>query len=62
MSNRTEATLGTVPARDSAYVPRAPTTFENTLEIWLPMVSRMTITTIETKTKIKAYSTIPCPT
>src|SRR6266480_7941177 len=43
------------------HAPRAATTFENTLLIWLPMVKRITMTTIETRTRIKAYSTMPCP-
>src|SRR5713226_9309137 len=43
------------------FQPSAATTFENTLTIWFPMVNRITMTTIETRTRIKAYSTIPCP-
>jgi len=43
------------------HAPRAATTFENTFAIWLPMVKRITMTTIETSTRIKEYSTIPWP-
>jgi len=41
--------------------PNAATTFEKTFWIWLPMVRRMTMTTIETSTRIRAYSTMPWP-
>ena len=44
---------------DRGHAPSAATTFEKTLLIWLPMVKRITMTTIETRTKIKAYSTMP---
>src|SRR5947209_1519824 len=43
------------------HAPSAATTLENTFRIWLPMVRRMTMTTIETRTRISAYSTIPWP-
>src|SRR2546425_10410231 len=41
--------------------PSAATTFEKTFWIWLPMVKRITMTTIETRTRIRAYSTMPWP-
>jgi hypothetical protein len=45
---------------DDSY-PSAATTFEKTFAIWFPIVKRTTMTTIETSTRIKAYSTIPWP-
>ena len=50
-----------ISRHSNTYAFRAATTFEKTLEICPPIVSRITITTIDTKTRIKAYSTIPCP-
>src|SRR5207244_6539381 len=41
--------------------PSAATTFEKTFWIWLPMVKRITMTTIETRTRIRAYSPMPWP-
>src|SRR6267378_2734645 len=55
------AGLPTRPAITPEAYPRAATTLENTFWIWFPMVKRITITTIETRTRIKAYSTIPWP-
>lgn len=44
---------------EKRFQPRAATMFEKTFAIWLPMVRRTTITTIDTRTRIRAYSTIP---
>src|SRR5260370_36103770 len=46
-------------ATKKRFQPRAATTFEKTFAIWLPMVRRTTITTIDTSTRMRAYSTIP---
>src|SRR5581483_8613794 len=54
---------GRPPPRTFAdsYAPSADTTLEKTFWIWLPIVRRMTMTTIDTRTRIKAYSTMPWP-
>src|SRR2546427_10138849 len=49
------------PRSCERQAPSAATTFEKTFWIWLPMVKRITMTTIETRTRIRAYSTIPWP-
>src|SRR5260370_17175016 len=63
-SPESSACLRLLPRPDGyekRFQARAATTFENTFAIWLPMVSRTTITTIDTSTRMRAYSTIPSP-
>src|SRR5437867_11783790 len=42
--------------------PSAAVTFENTFAIWLPMVSRITVTTIETRIRTSTNTPTVMPT
>src|SRR5947209_8134676 len=48
-------------SRDAAYWPIAPEILQNTFLTWLPRMIRTTITTTAIKTRMRAYSTMPCP-
>src|SRR5207237_7647007 len=49
------------PKSDGAYWPRPPEMLQNTFLTWLPRRIRTTMTTTAINTRIRAYSTIPCP-
>src|SRR5205807_2689484 len=44
-----------------AYWPRPPEMLQKTFLTWLPRMISTTMTTTAIKTRIRAYSTIPCP-
>src|SRR3989442_7820176 len=52
-----------VASDDRRYPPpSAAVTFENTFAIWLPMVSRITVTTIETRIRTSTNTPTVMPT
>src|SRR5437588_6287674 len=48
-------------SRDAAYWPIAPEILQKTFLTWLPRMIRTTITTTAIRTRMRAYSTMPCP-
>src|SRR5919201_285191 len=56
-----ESRLALFAPRMGAYWPRPPEMLQNTFLTWLPSTIRTTMTTTAIKTRMRAYSTIPCP-